>query len=175
MSSCEKAKKDHVQVPFKTKSGKSVEVDQGMLEILTLLRECGVETQFSCQGRKPFGGYILGHGPGMTKLLAKMYYLHKRGRYSNDVSWLVHRLLNSNREFEYGRFRSFTRKGDGVKATVTDKVHKLTLGGKYRNAYEIEQTYSAHYGWRTIIRWRKSSDRHHIETLLRETKELLGK
>jgi hypothetical protein len=170
-----KTKVKHVQVPFRTSTGIQVGVDEGLLETLILLRELGVETLFSCQGEKPVGGYILARGSDMTKLLAKMYYLHKRGRYSNKVSWLAHRFAGGTREFEYGKFQKFVRKGDGVESVMTKKINKISFGGTYRNGYQIEQMYSAHYGWRVRIGWYKLDDIEHIEALLRETKTLLNR
>ena len=76
----------HVQVPFKTKTGTQVEVDEGMLEVLTLLRDLGVETYYSCQGdprtdeHMGRNTYVLASGRDLSKLMAKIFWHHKRGR-----------------------------------------------------------------------------------------------
>lgn len=163
----------HVQTPFKTASGKQVQVDEGLMEVLTSLRDLGVETLYSCEGRKPHGGYILADGRSMTKLLLKMYYLHKRGRYSRRIAWLAERFILGTKEFEYGKFKVYTRKGDGCKSVQMAKMRRVQFQGVYANGYKIEQMYSKHYGWRLSIRWYKTEDLQHIEELLKETKELL--
>lgn len=164
----------HQQVPFRTKSGTLVEVDEGLVEVLSSLRDLGVVTFYSCQGKKPHGGYILADGKSMSKLLAKIYYLHKRGRYSNDISWLAHRFINGEKIFEQANFKTYEQRGSGLKRHHTSKMRKLSFGSEHRYQYQIKQMYSKFYGWRVRIGWYKLEDIANIETLLRETKELLS-
>lgn len=175
-------KSGHVQVPFRTLSGIQVEVDEGMLEILTLLRELGVETLYSCEGvlgesEKWFkhDAYILCNGRQLTVLLAKIFWLHKRGRYSNRISWLAHRFANGTKDFEYGKFKVWEQKSTGKKVHETKSKKQFVAEGKFARGYVIEELYSKHYGWRATIRWWKLEDGAHVKELLRETKELLGR
>lgn len=174
---------DHVQVPFKTKSGIQVEVDEGMLEILTLLRDLGVETYYSCEGSKRTeehmgrDSYVLASGRDMTKLLAKIVWHRKRGHYTGPSASLVDGYLGGVKNFEWGKFKAYKHKylhNDGCERVKTVALRQLTLQGRYGFMYEVEQLYSKRYGWRVGVRWRKTRLTKQVESLLRETKLLLG-
>lgn len=48
----------HIQVPFQTWDGHTVNVDKGMLDILNRLRDLGLRSQYSCQ-KNISGAYVV--------------------------------------------------------------------------------------------------------------------
>lgn len=134
----------HHQVPFTTRNGLHVTVDEGMFDILTLLKEMGVETHFSCQGHD-FGAYICSFTPGMQPVVSKILELHDKG-------WLSDQSTNLVSEWRNKGYREL--------------VPMMGMGPKYqtRNVktkrkpqhFSHERELNGLYGDRTTVRWPKT-------------------
>ena len=129
----------HVQVPFKTKTGIQVEVDEGMLEVLTLLRDLGVETYYSCEGSPRTdenlgrNAYVLASGPDLSKLMMKIFWHHKRGHYTQPSSAMVEDFLGGTKTFEWGKFEAMKHRfleDDGCERVQTVALRELRLQGR---------------------------------------------
>lgn len=141
----------HVQVPFTSRDGHQVTCDEGMFDILTLLKEMGVETHFSCQG-DDFGGYICAFTPGMRPIVKKVVSLHGKG-------WLSDQSMNFLddwcREGER-HFKGFSNRRTWVREYWEEHQY-----------FSYEHDVHSAYGDRTTIRWPKHR-RHELKQLLIE-------
>lgn len=144
----------HTQVPFVTRDGQEVTCDEGMFDILTLLKEMGVETHFSCQGAE-FGGYICAFTPGMQPVVSKIIELHDKG-------WLSEQSMQFVSDWRNG-YRSLAR-------MMGTRSHYYEINRKVKRKpqhFSHERELNGLYGDRTIIRWPKHR-RHELHQLLIE-------
>lgn len=149
---CEQRQYTHVQVPFVTRGGVETTCDEGLFDILTLLKEAGVETHYSCQGAE-FGGYICAFTPGMQPVVARALQLH-------EMRWLSVQSTNLLDEWRSG-YREITDRM-GVHKKLAERQHEW---GPQHFAHERET--NGIYGDRTTIRWPKTRT-HELHQLLIE-------
>lgn len=152
----------HTQVPFKTSTGKRVEVDEGIYSVLMQLRRLGVRTQYSCQGGVPKEGqeaYVLADYMSFRKAIKKIKRNVRRGSYSPDSHRVAKLLLfSSNKEFVIVWFE------DNFRAEK-----KASYATKFRRRnYSYEVQLDNKYGMRTTLRW-PSKETPAILNMLRET------
>ena len=144
----------HVQVPFVTRNGVHTTVDEGLFDILTLLRKMGVETHFSCQGAE-FSGYICAFTPGMQPVVSKIIELHDRG-------WLSEQSMRFVTDWRNG-YRELTRM-----MGTSPKYYQINPRVKRKpQHFSHERELNGIYGDRTTIRWPKRRT-HELHQLLIE-------
>lgn len=139
----------HHQVPFISRSGEVTTCDEDLYDILTLLKQAGVETHYSCQGAE-FGGYICAFTPGMRPVVAKALELHDKGWLSFQSTQLVDEWRNGYREFKpmMGGAARYSETNRDLKLNPQHFSHERELNGLYRD--------------RTTIRWpKKRTDELH--------------
>lgn len=146
----------HTQVPFTTRSGRTVTCDEGMFEILTLLKGMGVETHFSCQG-DAHGTYICAFTPGMQRVITKVVELH-------DLGWLSEQSMQFVSDWRTKGYRELTP------MMGTGKYYQQINPRAKRKAqyFAHERELNGVYGDRTTVRCPKHR-RHELLQLLIET------
>lgn len=135
----------HTQVPFVTKDGKLVQVDEGLLGVLEELRRLGVETQYSCQGDAECA-YVLGSRKTFGPLLRRIHSYYKKDLFLSLPSRVIAgRFYWGYRSHE---FSLFFRKG-------VYRVLQFTWnrGVKQSPGYQVERLYSNSFGRRVCVRW----------------------
>jgi len=137
----------HKQVPFITLNGHSVEVDEGLFETLTELKRLGIYTQFSCQGDKVFGAYILMDTKSAHRLFKKIKDMEAWGWYSNDHAQTIRKFRQGYRLFE---FNIFTSNGNGHRRLFG---LKFSRGVNKDQGFAVERDYSKLKGDRFTVRW----------------------
>lgn len=146
----------HTQVPFKTAYGNFVDVDLSMYDILELLRDQGVYTQYSCQGTDKFSAYVLADAKSFLPLIKKALRLHKKGLLSKDANYVMSHLRNGRLELDISHwFKEGSLK------------FKKGLKKKLPRDYEAKLSMSFRHGVRITIRV-VPEDLHKVETLLKE-------
>jgi hypothetical protein len=154
---------EHEQVLFVDYFGNTVQVDAELVDVLNLLREFGVHTDFSCQGNcEPSWdrAYVLSKTRTILPLLRTILNLHRNGAYSLPVKQLVRSFIRSSKRLEFRLFETHSFFANG-------KIGKS--GSHGGDCYYIEFAFSTKYGMRTCIRW-PSLETHRILLLLQETK-----
>lgn len=129
----------HVQVPFVTRGGKQTTCDEGMFDILELLKQMGVNTQYSCQGDE-FGGYICAFTPGVRRVINAAMRLH------ND-KWLSDQSMRLMDDWCLDGERHFR--------IASNRVARLRYDGDPKQYFSYERDPNSLYGDRTTIRWPK--------------------
>lgn len=133
----------HTQVPFVTLHGRNVTCDEGLYDILTLLKRVGVETHFSCQGAE-YGGYICAFTPGMRVVVAKVIELHNKGWLSDQSM----RLVTDWRDKGYRELTAIM--GMGTQYYMVNPRAK-----RKPQHFSHERELHGIYGDRTTVRWPK--------------------
>lgn len=147
----------HVQVPFQLLSGEIVSVDEGLLKVLTKLRDSGVRTYFSCQG-DGFAGYISADRKSFRPLLRAIQKTMHRHAYLPDTQAFAEKLFTSGYLYSVGVYsRDFSNE------LFFKRIRKESTTG-----HIIERIWDNHWGFRTIIRWPKD-ETHILLQLLEET------
>lgn len=82
----------HPTVTLKLASGESVEVDEGVVELVTLMNRIpGIETKGSCQGQDPNYGYVQFMPDGAEATLhASIYFMYHMMKHMHGA-WVMHR------------------------------------------------------------------------------------
>lgn len=141
----------HTQVPFITKNGTVTTCDEDLFDILTLLKQMGVETHYSCQG-DVFGGYICAFTSGMRPVINKIVSLHGKGWLSNQSMQLLNDWCREGvREVNLGNDYKIRWRGDDMPTQY----------------FSYEREVGGVYGDRTTVRWPKHR-RHELKQLLIE-------
>ena len=138
--------KKHAQVPFTTLKGQVVEVDEGLHDILAMLRGLGVETQYSCQGSSTGAAYVLANRRGMRRLVREIYARYLKGEYTPEIRELIENFRKGLIEHE---FAHFPEPGSGR----APRQWIYRRGRKKAGWYAMEWLYSRRYGLRVSIRW----------------------
>ncbi len=133
----------HCQVPFVTRNGVRTTCDEGLFDILTLLKQAGVETHFSCQGDS-HSAYICAFTPGMRPIVNKVLELH-------DKLWLSDQSINLVSDWGNG-YREF-KPMMGCKPRYFEKNRHVK---RKKQHFSHERENNGLYGDRTTIRWPKS-------------------
>lgn len=152
-------KTHHKQVPFLTAEGHLTEVDEGLYEILTLLRENGVRTQYSCQGNDPFGAYVLGDFQSFYRLARKIRTNYRKGHYSLSSRAVIRSFKTGFHSYE---LRLFLDRGTDERWTGVFK-----RGKKTPESYAVERSLDNYYKARLVFRWPKE-DTPKVLKLLQE-------
>lgn len=138
----------HQQVSFVTKNGHRVKVDEGIFDVLKLLANLGVETQFSCE-HEIFGrAYICAEGKGIVALTRKMRKAIKQGVLTKQSQTFAELLLKNAREWEFAHFTQ-----GGENQVFFCKKTRRQKKGKRKQAFSLEYSYSKTYGFRACMRW----------------------
>lgn len=154
----------HEQVPFVTMDREVVSVDKDILEVMNLLRDLGVRTEFSCQEALQCKAYVLADWKSFSQLLRQIHRYYKRSAYSSASMQVVEQFLSGVHEYALSHFRP----------NLLECMFKLMFRRrKELNRYHIEYTYSNHYHGRITLRW-PTENNHLVQTLLEETKVLEG-
>jgi hypothetical protein len=141
---------EHEQVPFRTVQGKWVGVDEGLEEILTVLRDNGIRTTYSCEGNY-----------GQAYILFPMRDGFKFRRLIRGTS-IGRKFDGGRRSIELSFFRD---KGTNwVWKTIVR--FKTRSGVRTRISFKTEHTISNHYGFRTTYRW-PSQDTYELQAILK--------
>jgi hypothetical protein len=147
---------DHEQIPFTTLDGELTDVDVGMFDVLTQLKEMGVRTQFSCQG----GGIPI---QDSDKKFQRLAYVVADAKSFMPVLREIKRNLRKNyyseksEDFARMLFRTgFSREFNLVlRRRNVEHQWSFRLNAELirRNAYRIEDEFSNRYGHRITLRW----------------------
>lgn len=137
---------EHEQVDFVTWDGKTVQVDRGMLKILSRMRDLGLKTQFSCQGGK-HPAYVLmdrASGQRFEKILqnAELSELNRKtaDRFLNGPR--MHDFCLAIRNVEFWRWM------------ITINPSLKIKPKRDRRYFEVERSYQLGPWWlRTTYRW----------------------
>lgn len=138
---------DHKQVPFTTLDGELTEVDEGMFDVLTRLKEMGVRTYYSCQGGEDLQpAYVAGDAKSFKPVLKEMRRRYKKRAYSQRSMKLANLLFRNG----YERLLSLAFYRENI-----DNVFEFQLKIKRRKPrpYVIERIYGNKFGQRTVFRW----------------------
>lgn len=139
----------HIQVPFETIGGETVGVDSGLLRILELLRDLGVETQFSCQ-RNESRAYILASMVSVRpfeKLVKKGF---KNDVFSNETKFIIDLFLSAKPRFELRRMKMKTL-GNGAQAS--EQKIRIFIGKDNGFGIVNERSFCNLMGRRVTYRW----------------------
>lgn len=154
----------HIQVPFVCVDGEEVEVDKGMVPILSELKRHGVKTLYSCEGDHDYEweddrSYVLIRARTFWPLAKKIIKGYRNKSYSEDVMGLLSEFVNGLHELYFGLY-----KNEGTyrlwstmfrhNARWSDNHSELSIGN--------------HYGIRVCFRWREYNNEMVLK-LLRET------
>jgi hypothetical protein len=135
---------EHPQVPFTTLYGEQVEVDEGLLEILEILKRFGVVTLASCQNN---GGqsYISALRPGMKQFLKKMLSNYESKGYSEEVCELIKGFDTGFKLLDISIFRN--------EGTVQFPLFTSAKGVYDQHGYQIEYYFRNDELPGVVIRW----------------------
>lgn len=132
----------HNQVPFVTKKGVVTTVDEGLLYVLTLLKDLGVETQFSCQGDF-FGAYVNADTPTFRPVILEALKRHREGSLSDSSMIFMY-------DFLYTGLRELT-----LDRRLKSEVRFADEEGYNPQCFSYERELKGLRGPRTTIRWPK--------------------
>lgn len=132
---------DHPQVPFTTLYGEKVEVDEGLLEILEVLKRFGVVTLASCQDNLG-QGYISALRPGMNQFLKKVFSFRD---YSDEANDFVNGFKSG---FKVVDISIFVKDG-----TVRFPLYESSRGVHDPEGYQIEHYFRNDKAPSMVIRW----------------------
>lgn len=150
----------HDQVPFVTRLGREVTVDEGIHDILAVLRAHGVDTLFSCEGNYvTHEAYVLSSRKSTVPLVKRILAQYKRGGYSADSELLIKGFLKGERSHEFGIFPPHESKRVSRRWTIS-------RGEEPDPGYRMEWLYSKAYGLRVCIRWPEAMNDAILEMLL---------
>lgn len=155
---------DHPQVAFETFRGIMTTVDEGLFDLLTMLKKLGVETQYSCQGNE-FAAYVCAEAKGFDKLIRHIRRAAKAGTLSEVSKHLFADFENGYRKIEISHFWNNRSGREGHFYYATRTLGRHLQGKKQR--FSFERTISKRYGHRITVRWPVDLTPH-VETLLEE-------
>lgn len=133
---------NHVQTQFITLDGETVEVDEGMIDILNALKSLGIKTTFSCEdsmGR----AYIL----MPTSSAKRLERIFRRGNFSTSTEALVAKFHEGRRTSEFSLYFGGDRGMDLRARLLFVKKHSR------RNIFRVERVCDNKWGFRTVYRW----------------------
>jgi hypothetical protein len=138
---------DHEQVPFTTFDGELTEVDVGMFDVLTRLKEMGVRTQFSCQGGEDLQpAYVAADARSFMPIVRAIRKQLRWRNYSSEA-------LNVARLLMYGGLkREVNFLVDKREDTYLYTFH-IRFKKKRSGFFSIEDVYSNRFGHRIVFRW----------------------
>lgn len=145
---------DHPQKDFMTHNGKMTTVDEGVYDLMILMRDLGIKTQYSCEDNQI---------TGQAYVVMSMRSWFKFKRLILRSTFQRH-LLSAKRTIEFSLFSS-----KGSYRWVITTVY-LTQPKRHRVDYRVEHTISNAYGFRTTVRW-PSKDTELILKALQDHKE----
>lgn len=160
---------DHDQVDFETRRGELVTVDEGLLEVLTLLKELGVETLYSCQGNH-FDAYVCAYTKGFDSVIRRALSLYRKQMLSGPSMRVIWEFIHGEKELDFSaskHFGAYYRDGDAdhFRFSFRKVFHINQQKTPHRWAYEREWT--TQHGRRTVLRWPPDKT-FELEQLLKE-------
>lgn len=137
---CEPNQAEHVQVPFVTVTGEHTTVDEDIYEVISMLNELGVRTQYSCQGGfQP--AYVCADRRSFGRFIRAMRRTAGKQLYSPDAKRFANKVLRGSRE-QY--FHYTLKNGNDITRVILSNPN---------SEFTLEQSYSNVFGLRTVIRW----------------------
>jgi hypothetical protein len=142
------AVEEHKQVPFQLMNGKMVTVDAGVLELMTLLRDAGIKTLYSCEDNLGLAYVCMPMRDGL--------------RFRRLIRWtgLDKKFLSGHREVRFSGFLS-----QGTRQLFEFACYIKKRGG--RKSYRTEHCINNYWGFRTTYRWPASDNEYVLEMLER--------
>ncbi|QHS53413.1 hypothetical protein [Edaphobacter sp. 12200R-103] len=138
----------HSTVTLKLASGESVEIDKGVLDLITLMNSIpGIVTRGSCQGEDPNYGYVQ-FAPDETegKAHASIYLLYHMMR-NMHAAWVKHQHAMWQHEQSTGsehpdayRFKFTTELGNGYVMKWSPYTYPAVLAAAREAAQELRQS-----------------------------------
>jgi hypothetical protein len=138
----------HPTVTLKLRSGESVEIDKGVLDLIRLMNNIpGIETKGSCQGEDPNYGYVQFMPDGSEdKSHASIYFMYHMMR-NMHAAWVKHKHATWEHEQSTGsehpdahRFKFTTELGNGYVLKWSPYTYPAVLAAARMAAEETRQT-----------------------------------
>ena len=137
----------HPSVKLKLHSGESVEIDQGVIDLIRLMNSIpGIETKGSCQGEGPNYGYVQ-FMPDETKgkAHASVYFMYHILKNMHGA-WVKHRHVMGEYEQSTGlehpdayKFKFTTELGNGYVLKWSPYTYPAVLAAARKAAEETKQ------------------------------------
>jgi hypothetical protein len=136
----------HPFVMLKLDSGESVEIDEGVVDLIKLMNSIpGIETKGSCQGQEPNYGYVQFMPDGTEdKVHASIYFLYHMMKHMHSA-WVKHRYRMEEHEKSTGsvhpdayRFKFTTELGNGYVMKWSPYTYPAVLTAAQRAAQDLE-------------------------------------
>lgn len=138
----------HPTVPLKLASGESVEIDQGVVELITLINSIpGIATRGSCQGEEPNYGYVQFMPDEIeAKAHASIYFMYHILK-NMHAAWITHKHAMWEHAQSTGsehpdayRFKFTTELGNGYVLKWSPYTYPAVLAAARQAAQETRQT-----------------------------------
>lgn len=138
----------HPVVTLKLASGESVEVDEGVVDLIKLMNSIpGIETKGSCQGQEPNYGYVqFMPDANEDKAHASIYFMYHMMKNMHGA-WVMHRYKMGEYEKSAGsehpdayRFKFTTEIGNGYVLKWSPYTYPTVLAAAQKAAEETRQS-----------------------------------
>lgn len=138
----------HPVVTLKLPSGQSVEVDEGVVDLIKLMNSIpGIETKGSCQGQEPNYGYVqFMPDEQEDKAHASIYFMYHMMKNMHGA-WVMHRYKMGEYEKATGsehpdayRFKFTTEIGNGYVLKWSPYTYPAVLAAAQKAAEETRQS-----------------------------------
>jgi hypothetical protein len=135
----------HPSVTLKLDSGESVEIDEGVVDLIKLMNSIpGIETKGSCQGQDPNYGYVQFMPNGIEdRAHASIYFMYHMMRHMH-AAWVRHRYMMGEYEKSTGsehpdayRFKFTSELGNGYVFKWSPYTYPAVLAAAQKAAEDI--------------------------------------
>jgi hypothetical protein len=137
----------HPSVTLKLKSGESVQIDKGVIDLIQLINSIpGIETKGSCQGQDPNYGYVqFMPDNNEQKVHASIYFMYHILKNMHSA-WVKHRYAMGEYEKSTGsehpdayKFKFTTELGNGYVLKWSPYTYPAVLAAAHQAAEETRR------------------------------------
>jgi hypothetical protein len=133
----------HKQLPFRLADNTHTEVDEGLYELLMLLRDLGVKTQYSCEGGR-FSAYVVGDAESFLPVIEKLQEIQSH-------HYVLQKIFEKPVEETW-----FHQEMPAVTVVDMDEPYRW---------YKWELDHHGDMGDRYVLRWKPKATRLFVEAL----------